>query len=80
MPEKQLSRMRIKKTGEDHYHVLVKDEFADIDEDVDGSQLMAMLGKERLVGTTAAELLSDLDAHDEIGYELLVIYKRRTVA
>ena len=60
MPEKQLSRMRIRKTGEDRYHVVVKDEFTDIDEDVDGSRLMAMLGKERLVGNTAADVLSDL--------------------
>jgi hypothetical protein len=31
--------MRIKKTSEDQYHVAVKDEFTEIDEDVDGTEL-----------------------------------------
>ena len=72
--------MRIRKVAEDRYHVLVKDEYTDIDEFVDAPKLKAMLEKERLVGPTPEDVSTALETNDEPGHEAPVIYRRRISA
>jgi hypothetical protein len=56
---------------EDHYRIVIEDKFTRIDEEVDSSKLMAMLGKKYLVGTTVDDVLNRLD-EAKVGYEMTV--------
>jgi hypothetical protein len=68
---------RIKKTDDkDHYHIVIHGKFTHVDEEVDGSKLMAMLGKEELVSTTVDAVLSQLDK-TKVGYEMTVRLQER---
>ncbi len=42
------STLRVVKIAEDSYHFLLQGKFRQIDETIDGSQLIAMLGREKL--------------------------------
>ena len=68
--------IQIQKTAEDAYSVVIKDELRNINEDVNGSQLLSILNRERLIGTTAEDVLSLLDTND-IGHEMTVSYIKR---
>lgn len=69
----------IKKTDdEDHYHIVIYGKLTRIDEEVDGSKLMAMLCKEELVGMSVDEVLTQFD-YAKVGYELTISLQERKV-
>jgi hypothetical protein len=67
------SIIAIKKTGEDNYIVNIQEKHIDYEE-VDGPKLLAMLGKEELLETTADDVVGQLDFL-EIGEEVRVRFK-----
>ena len=42
---------KITKNAGDRYHFVIRDGFREIDEDIDGPKLLAMLGRETLINT-----------------------------
>ena len=76
MTHQQISTIRITKTGEDRYRVVVNDEVTQVDEpDLDGSKLEGMLRRKALIGVTPEEVLSLLDKR-EVGFQMNVDYDR----
>ena len=75
------SDVRITKTGDDSYHVVVDSRFQQIDERVDGAQLLGMYEGRSLVNkqgnpTTARAILQEFDT-SEIGQEIVVTHVER---
>jgi hypothetical protein len=73
------SSAHIKKIDEDRYHFTLQDRFRLIDEEIDGPKLMAMLGREQLIGTTVDDVLARLDPA-EIGFEIAVNLRASALA
>jgi len=67
--------MRIKKTNEDKYHVVVNGQFTKIDEEVNAPQLQGMLHWRQLFGITCGELLKMLEVAS-VGYHISVRFER----
>jgi len=66
-----MSEMRITKMGDDEYHVEDKDSF--IDDDVNGSQLLAMATTR--TNPDANKILQTLDS-EPVGYTMIVDYRK----
>jgi hypothetical protein len=67
---------RVTKTGDDQYRLIIRDGFRQIDEDIDGPKLLAMLGRETLVNTRgevlpAGEVLFHFD-NQKVGEEITI--------
>jgi hypothetical protein len=61
----------IKKSGEDRYSVSSQN----LEEDVNGSQLMGMLNAKGLASTQINEILQSLDTKD-VGYQTTVTFRQ----
>ncbi|HZZ14491.1 MAG TPA: hypothetical protein VFE08_00865 [Candidatus Sulfotelmatobacter sp.] len=72
---------RITKTDGDRYHLVLRDGFRQIDEEIDGPKLMAMLGRETLVNTrgeivAVGDVLFRMD-NEPAGYEIVIGVRER---
>jgi hypothetical protein len=64
--------VRITNIGKHRYHIVIKDGFRWIDEEIDRGELMDTLRKERLVEFTAGDVVYFLD-NGEVGFALEVL-------
>jgi hypothetical protein len=69
-----MTHMQVTKTGEDHYHATVNENFTLIDEHVNDVQLLGMFAPKELVGTTPYEVLGLLD-RQKVGYKMTITYQ-----
>jgi hypothetical protein len=69
-----MTHMHITKTGEEHYHATVNENFTLIDENVNDLQLLGMLTSKDLVGPTPCRVMGFLN-RQKIGYKMTVTYE-----
>ena len=72
---------KITKTEGDRFHVIIQDGFRQIDEEIDGPKLLAMLGRETLINSKgesvgAEDVLYRLDS-EPAGYVIVIGVKER---